>query len=350
MKEIEVKLRAGMDANGFSDKTQNEVVQFISSFALYGFPESHAASFALIAYASAFLKVRYLGAFTAALLNNWPMGFYHPATIVKDAQRHGLRVKPVDATCSQWGCSLELDSETVTLRIGLRYVRGLQQASAEALVQAHKLAPFVSVDDLARRVPQLSKANLAMLARIGALNNLCGKNSLHRRDALWQVECAVRKSGPLLEGIEEFNSESPLARMSTEERLVSDFHGTGLTTGPHPMAYQRENISRMGIHSAIEIKNLPDGKEAAVAGCVITRQRPGTAKGLIFMTLEDETGTARVIVKPDFYEKNRAAVLHEKFIQVFGIVQNRDGVVHIIAKRIGPIAVSSAETLSHDFH
>jgi error-prone DNA polymerase len=350
MKEIEVKLRNGMKINGFPLNIQDEVVQFISSFALYGFPESHAASFALIAYASAFLKVRYLAAFTAALLNNWPMGFYHPATIVKDAQRHGLRVKPVDATLSQWGCSLELDDNTIAVRVGLRYVRGLQQSPAEALVQARALAPFTSVDDLAGRVPHLSKANLAMLARIGALNNLSGRSSLHRRDALWQVERAVRKRGPLLEGTDELDAESPLSRMSVEERLVSDFHGTGLTTGPHPMAYKRENIRRMGIHSAIEMKSLPDGKEAAIAGCVITRQRPGTAKGLIFMTLEDETGTARVIVKPDFYERNRAAVLYEKFVQVSGTIQNRDGVVNLIARRISPIAVSTAETSSHDFH
>lgn len=350
MKEIESKLRAGMTANGFSASTQDEVVQFISSFALYGFPESHAASFALIAYASAFLKVRYLAAFTAALLNNWPMGFYHPATIVKDAQRHGLRIKPVDATRSQWGCSLELDGSDVMLRIGLRYVRGLPQSSAEALVRARDLAAFVSVDDLTRRVPQLSKTNLVMLARIGALNNLSSKSNLHRRDALWQVERAVRKSGPLLEGIGEFDLGSPLCRMSAEERLFSDFHGTGLTTGPHPMAYKRDEIRHMGIHSAIELKNLPDGKEAEVAGCVITRQRPGTAKGLIFMTLEDETGTARVIVKPDFYEKNRRAVLYERFVQISGTIQNRDGVVNLIAKRIGPLAVSAAETPSHDFH
>jgi error-prone DNA polymerase len=350
MREIEVKLRAGMDANGFPLKTQDEVVQFISSFALYGFPESHAASFALIAYASAFLKVRYLAAFTAALLNNWPMGFYHPATIVKDAQRHGLRIKPIDVTCSQWGCSLEPDDNIVTLRIGLRYVRGLQQSSAEALVQTRSLVPFVSVDDVARRVPQLGKANLAMLARIGALNNLAGKNSLHRRDALWQVECAVRKRGPLLEGVTERDAESPLSPMNVEERLVADFHGTGLTTGPHPMAYRREDLRAMGIHSAIEAKNLVDGVQAMIAGCVITRQRPGTAKGLIFMTLEDETGTARVIVKPDFYEKNRMAVLYERFVQVSGTIQNRDGIVNLIAKRIGPLAVSAAETASHNFH
>jgi error-prone DNA polymerase len=350
MREIEVKLRTGMEANGFARKTQDEVVQFISSFALYGFPESHAASFALIAYASAFLKVRYLAAFTAALLNNWPMGFYHPATIVKDAQRHGLRVKPIDATCSQWRCSLELDANAVSLRIGLRYVRGLQQSSGEALVQARAVAPFVSVDDLARRVPQLGKANLAMLARIGALNNLSGKNSLHRRDALWQVERAVRKRGPLLEGVADFDAESPLSPMNVEERLVSDFHGTGLTTGPHPMAYRRDDLRAIGIHSTMEVKHLADGAQAVIAGCVITRQRPGTAKGLIFMTLEDETGTARVIVKPDFYENNRMAVLYERFVQVAGTIQNRDGVVHVIAKRIGPLAVSAAETSSHDFH
>jgi error-prone DNA polymerase len=350
MKEIEGKLRAGMEANGFPSSTQNEVVQFISSFALYGFPESHAASFALIAYASAFLKVRYLAAFTAALLNNWPMGFYHPATIVKDAQRHGLRVKPIDVTCSQWGCSLDREGNTISLRIGLRYVRGLQQSSADALVQAHALAPFVSVDDLAQRVPQLSKANLAMLARIGALNNLSRKNHQHRRDALWQVERAVRKRGPLLEGVAEFDTESPLSRMSVEERLISDFHGTGLTTGPHPMAYRRDDLRRMGIHSAVEVKSLADGVQAVIAGCVITRQRPGTAKGLIFMTLEDESGTARVIVKPDFYEKNRMAVLYERFVQIAGTIQNRDGVVNIIANRIGPLSVSAAETSSHDFY
>jgi error-prone DNA polymerase len=349
MKEIEGKLRAGMTANCFPTETQDEVVQFISSFALYGFPESHAASFALIAYASAFLKVRYLAAFTAALLNNWPMGFYHPATIVKDAQRHGLRVRPIDVTSSNWNCSLEQDAEKIAVRMGLRYVRGLRQNAADILTQERPARSFASIGDLSLRVPQLSKSDLAMLARIGALNNLSDKK-LHRRDALWQVERAVRKRGPLLEGIKEPDSESPLSRMSVDERLVSDFYGTGLTTGPHPMAYRRDDLREMGIRSADDMKNLPDGKYATVAGCVITRQRPGTAKGLIFMTLEDETGTARVIVKPDFYENNRMAVLYERFVQVSGIVQNRDGVVNLIAKQIGSLAISNAETSSHDFH
>jgi error-prone DNA polymerase len=351
MREIEVKLRAGMAANGIPPITQDQIVKFISSFALYGFPESHAASFALIAYASAFLKVRYLAAFTAALLNNWPMGFYHPATIVKDAQRHGLKVRPVDVTRSFWNCSLELESEgRPTLRIGLRYVRGLSQSSSEDLVRQREHASFISVEDLAHRVPSLSRDNLAMLAQIGALNHLSAKTKLHRRDALWQVEKAVRKAGPLLEGIVQMDSVSPLRQMDVEERLVADYHGTGMTTGHHPMAYRREALRARGVKSAIELKGLPHGKEATIAGCVITRQRPGTAKGIIFMTLEDETGTSRVIISPDFYDKNRMAVLKERFVLVSGVVQNQDNIVHLKARSIQRLAISAAAAPSHDFH
>jgi error-prone DNA polymerase len=350
MKEIETKLRDGMTQNGIERATQDSIVKFVTSFALYGFPESHAASFALIAYASAFLKVRYLAAFTAALLNNYPMGFYHPATIVKDAQRHGLRVKPVDIMRSDWNCSLEHDAGKITVRLGLRYVRGISQAAAEALMQERSSHSFASIEDLALRVPQLNKVDLAMLAQIGALNNISGNGALHRRDALWQTEKAIRKVGPLLESLVESDTPSPLIRMDVEERLVADYHGTGLTIGPHPIAYRRAELKRRGIKSAYELKKLPHGKPAVTAGCVITRQRPGTAKGLIFMTLEDETGHARVIIKPNFYEKNRKAVLYERFVQVSGTVQNQDGVVHLVAKTIRPLSVSAAETSSHDFH
>ncbi|MGB9234158.1 MAG: OB-fold nucleic acid binding domain-containing protein, partial [Terriglobales bacterium] len=399
MREIDTKLRAGMTANGIPPQTQDQLAKFISSFALYGFPESHAASFALIAYASAFLKVRYLAAFTAALLNNWPMGFYHPATIVKDTQRHGLPVHPVDVTRSKWNCTIEpqclpersrmirevnqpaesklrrlrgvqaahrnpeqsrgrLDPyprresvhEDLTLRIGLRYVRGLQQAAAETLVRERLRAPFASVEDLAHRVPQLSRDNLAILAAIGALNHLSPTAQLHRRDALWQVEKAVRRTGPLLEGIVELDETSPLRPMNVEERLVADYHGTGLTTGHHPMAYRRDVLRARGVKSAIELRALPHGKEATTAGCVITRQRPGTAKGIIFMTLEDETGTSRVIISPDFYIQNRMVVLNERFVLVSGIVQNQDNIVHLKARSIQPLSISAAPTPSHDFH
>jgi error-prone DNA polymerase len=385
MREIEIKLRAGMTENGIQSKAQDDIVKFISSFALYGFPESHSASFALIAYASAFLKVRYLAAFTAALLNNQPMGFYSPATIVKDAQRHGLKVRPIDITCSEWNCSVEhggraalqgrekvvLDSglqpwcdavmehnpcETAlvptkpVMRLGLRYVRGLQQAAGEALAAERKLRPFTSTEDLARRVPQLSRANLAMLARIGALNRISGETQMHRRDALWQIEKAARPPGPLLRDVVEADAASPLYRMEIEERLVADYHGTGLTIGPHPMAYRRTALQKMGIRSAAELRQLRHGKSAVVAGCVITRQRPGTAKGLIFLTLEDETGNSNIIVMPDVYANDPMVVLHERFVKVKGTVQNQDGIVHLKAQKILPLHVTSAEMQSHDFH
>lgn len=350
MLEIETKLRAGMTQNGIKPKAQDDIVKFICSFALYGFPESHSASFALIAYASAYLKVRYLAAFTCALLNNWPMGFYHPSTLVKDAQRHGLRVKPIDVTRSDWNSTLEELEGKIVLRIGLRYVRGLQQIAGESLVLAREQRPFSSVSDLALRVPELSKANLRMLARIGALNKISQETKLHRRDALWQVERAGHKIGPLLEGILELDGSSPLAQMDIEERLVSDYHATGMTTGPHPMFYRRAQMRVQNIKSAAELRTMKNGQKATVAGAVITRQRPGTAKGLIFLTLEDESAHANVIVMPDIYEHYRQAVLEPTFVRVFGTVQNQDGVVHLRAEQITPLTISDAKVTSHDFH
>jgi error-prone DNA polymerase len=340
MKEIEVKLRAGMTANGIEGKAQDKIVQFITSFALYGFPESHSASFALLAYASAFLKVRYLAAFTAALLNNQPMGFYSAATIVKDAQRHGLLVRPIDVTRSQWNCSLEGPPSSPVLRIGLRYVRGLQRIVADDLVRAREQTSFTSTEDLARRVPSCSRADLMMFARIGALNRISTGVPLHRRDALWQVEKAARRVRPLLEGIVEQDAPSPLLPMNSEERLVSDYYVSGMTTGPHPMAYRRKELQAMNIITALELRRTPNGKKATIAGSVITRQRPGTAKGLIFMTLEDETGHANVIIMPDFYEGNRHTVIGERFVRVHGTVQNHDGIVHLRAEHIAPLGVT----------
>jgi error-prone DNA polymerase len=278
------------------------------------------------------------------------MGFYSPATLVKDAQRHGLKVKPIDVTCSAWDCSLEGERGKPELRIGLRYVRGLQKGAADALVSARTQRPFASTEELARRVPQLSRANLAMLARVGALNRISPDVPLHRRDALWQIEKAARRVGPLLENVTEADEASPLYRMDVEERLVADYHGTGMTVGPHPMAYRRKALRSQGILSAAELRQTPHGKTAVVAGCVITRQRPGTAKGLIFITLEDETGNANIIVMPDLYSSDPMVVLHERFLKVRGMVQNQDGVVHLKAQKILPLRVTAAEMSSHDFH
>jgi error-prone DNA polymerase len=352
MQQIETKLRAGMTQNVIPAETQDKIVKFVSSFAAYGFPESHAASFALLAYASAFLKVRYLAAFTCGLLNCQPMGFYSPATLVKDGQRHGLKVKPVDITCSDWNCTLENVGQEIVLRLGLRYVRSLRQPTAEATMASRRERAFSSIADLTVRVPQLNKADLRMLATVGALNSISTQSGIaaHRRDALWQIQKYGSRVPALLEGSVEQDQPSPLKQMDTEERLIADYHGTGMTVGPHPMAYRRQQLRQMGIVSASELRKLPHNHPAVAAGAVITRQRPGTAKGLIFMTLEDETGHANIIVMPDVYSADPMAVLHERFVQVQGRVQNQDGVVHLKAERVWPLSVSAVVTQSHDFH
>jgi error-prone DNA polymerase len=433
MKDIEARLRAGMTHNGILHEAQEQIILSITSFALYGFPESHAASFALIAYASAYLKCHYLAAFTAALLNNQPMGFYSPATITKDAQRHRLKMLPVDVMRSAWMCTLETvvsdqwpevvgrwplvvgnddiqspaaerrknaahgasrgekeladdpaprGRQNIALRLGLRQVRGLREEAAQALVRERTQAPFASIQDLSRRVPELRKDELTTLAEIGALNSVASteyrvpsktfviptserkrgteesrypvlgtRNSqLHRRDALWQVERAVRGAGPLLENLTEPDSRSPLPAMNHEERLVADFHGTGLTVGPHPMAYRREWLNAMGIRRASDLRDIPSGKRLRIGGCVITRQRPGTAKGFVFLSLEDETGVANAIIAPDLFHRNRLLLASERFLAIEGILQNQDNVISVKAERVLPLFVTKAETVSHDFH
>lgn len=450
MKEIEVKLRRGMTHNGIKPAAQEEIVQSITSFALYGFPESHAASFALIAYASAYLKCHYLAAFTAATLNNQPMGFYQPFTIIKDAQRHGLKVLPVDVTRSNWECTLETASSqwsvvsgqsanrnAVTgtehsqvsttdngqlttdyqLRLGLLCVKGLREETGRAIVRARSEKSFSSFDDLHRRVPELRKDELRKLAAVGALNfinqvgagvlgvdpvslqesslrlsktvSMSGEISrkgakaqsdaksgpinnsdpesdgvnpnvqhpmpqthpprLHRRDALWQVERVSREPGPLYEKLEE-DGGSPLVPMTLTERLNADLRGTGITIGRHPMAHQRAWLDTMKVTRAGELKNLHNGKRVKVAGWVIVRQRPGTAKGFVFLSLEDETGIANIIVTPQLFELNRLALVNYPFLLIDGVLQHQDNVVSVKAKRVEPLEMKIESTGSHDFH
>jgi error-prone DNA polymerase len=354
MKNLEGKLRAGMTSNGIDEATQEHIIQNISSFALYGFPESHAASFALIAYASAYLKVKYLAAFTCALLNNQPMGFYMPAVLVKDAQRHGLRVKPIDVQISDWACTLEREEDGgISLRMGLGYAKGLRRQPAEALVAARRQGGrFRSAEDLALRVPVLQRKELTLLARLGALNQVEGIE--HRRDALWQVERAGKLEGPLLaqrsEWLRDASDASPLEAMTTIERLVADYAGTGLTVGNHPMHYRRSELREEHVLSAMELRRCRDGEFVKTAGCVIARQRPGTAKGFIFLSMEDETGIANVIVTPDLYERERMMVIRSKFLLAEGILQNQDGVIHVKATRLTTLADAAMELRSHDFH
>ena len=457
MREIEVKLRRGLELNGITGKAQDGIVQSIASFALYGFPESHAASFALIAYASAYLKCHYLAAFTAAILNNQPMGFYQPFTIIKDAQRHGLKVKPVDVTRSDWLCTIEEagvgcrvsgvseearvdsydeadpsfsprhptpDTRHLVLRLGLRYVKSLSEQSGRAIVREREKQSFLGIDDLQNRVPELRKDELRKLAAVGALNfiqdaqrdqkanrpegpavsspareggdhgrnnrearsadmasssAICRtfdaqnqnpgdeprpnghdyylsplrgsiENQVHRRDALWQVERVLRSAGPLYEELHEADGNSPLAPMTLPERMDADFRGTGLTIGRHPVAHYREELNKLGALRAIDIRSMQNGRSVRVAGWVIVRQRPGTAKGFVFLTLEDETGVANVIVTPQLFNKNRLVLVDHPFLLIEGTLQNQDNVVSVKARRVRALSFKVAAAPSHDFH
>jgi error-prone DNA polymerase len=369
MADIEVKLRAGMEKNGITGEVQDTIVHSITSFALYGFPESHAASFALLAYASAYLKCHYLAVFTCAMLNNQPMGFYSPAILIKDAQRHGLRVLPVDVLQSEWNCTVEgvgpgfqpaaglppgapRESAAAArkgcptlphLRLGLCYARGLREEAGRAIVRAR---PFSSVDDLALRVPELRKDEINRLAEIGALNSL---DRIHRRDALWQAQRAILPVGPLLDPLEEKGEPSPLARMTTEERLWADYRGTGMTIGRHPMAYRRAEMNALGVTRAIDLASVPDGRLVRIAGSVIVRQRPGTANGFVFLSMEDETGIMNAIITPAIFDRYKFAVLSEPFLIIAGVLQNLDGVISVKAGHVEGLHTGAAAE-SHDFH
>jgi error-prone DNA polymerase len=349
MREVEIKLRRGMDRNGIDSKTQDDIVRSISSFALYGFPESHAASFALIAYASAYLKCHYLAAFTAAILNNQPMGFYHPFTIIKDAQRHGLKMKPIDITRSNWLCTIEEnESGEKCVRLGMCYVKGLREEVGQAIVRERDNDRFADIEDLHNRVPELRKDEMKKLAQVGALNFIHDEQS-HRRDALWQVERATRPAGPLIRGQNEEKSGSPLKRMTVDERLIADFSGTGLTIGRHPISYHRAYLDKLGALPAVDLQHVKNGRPVRVGGVVIVRQRPGTAKGFMFMSLEDETGIANIIVTPTLFDDNRAAI-DCPFILIDGVLQNQDNTISVKARRIQPLNFVTAAAAAHDFH
>jgi error-prone DNA polymerase len=433
MKQIEVQLRDGMARNGITGETAERIINSITSFALYGFPESHAASFALLAYASAYLKVQYPSAFYTALLNNQPMGFYHPASLVKDAQRRGVRFHPIDVQHSDWLCRVEDDG---AIRIGFMYVNGLRKevgqtmaafdrtkavappvlcakcgcddesmieivgdgirdqgsgirttnlnpagsripdpasrmrtyycniCSNEWTVPLRPVGRFSSIEDVVRRAG-LRRDELTTLADIGALNAFTNE----RRSALWQVEKAIRPSGALYgdpgSAIRDpdnepesgripdpgcrFPESSPLRPMDSNERLHADYAGMGLTIGPHPMALRRDELALRGVLRASDLPQTRDGRRVRVAGMVITRQRPGTAKGFVFLTLEDETGISNIIVRPDLFDRDRLTVIRQPFLMVEGVLQNQQGVLSIKAERLQAIE-GAASVDAHDFY
>ena len=401
MNKVCTKLRAAMERKGIASDKIDKIIQSISSFALYGFPESHAISFAILAYGSAYLKVHRAPEFYTSLLNNQPMGFYTPATIVKDAQRHGLKIKPVCVSQSDWRCTVVDDDQPSpqssgrdrdqggasrggceapvrvgeAVRLGFCVVNGLRQEHVEELVSQRQARQFDSLDGFKRRVP-LSKDELRILAELGALNCFAE----HRRAAMWNVEetfhddllthngrppdpaaagegshprsfdhtadqecattlCALPRSA---------RDDSPLPRMTLPERVKADYETMNLTTGPHPMKLLRESLPN--IWRAIDLVHARHGSIIQIAGNVICRQRPGTAKGFVFISLEDETGVSNAIVEPDLFEHFRLVITEEAFLLIEGDVQNSDNVVLIKAREIRPLLHKQlVGTESHDF-
>lgn len=339
MAVIEKRLRDGMTNRGITGEAQEQIVKSITSFALYGFPESHAASFALIAYASCYLKAHHPAAFLKGLLNAWPMGFYHPATLVKDSQRHGVTVLPIDVSHSGWMCRIEKGA----VRLGMRFLKGLRQAAGERIAREASFRPFGSTQELARRC-ELHEDELSALAFSGALGSL----GLTRRESLWQVAAVSRHQGPLFDSSDEEMAPSPLPEMSSFEETVADYTSSEITAGPHLIAYYRRQFREKSIFSAEELTRLPDGMRVRTGGAVVVRQRPGTAKGFVFLSLEDETGMAQAIVKPDIFRENRALIVGSPGLIVEGRLQKTDGTLSVRAEKFWRLP-DLPQIPSHDF-
>ena len=333
------KLRAGMAANGTEPEVIEQVAKAVQSFAVYGFPESHAISFALLAYASCWLKVHRAAEFYCGLLNNQPMGFYAPATLVQDARRHGVRVRPVCVQSSGWRCGVEEDG---SVRMGYCLLRGMTREEGERLERERGRGEFGSLADFQVR-SGLGRGRLRSLAAAGALAGL----SRHRREAQWRVE--VPRDPDDLFAWAETRDEGPLEAMTPGERLGADYETTGLTLGPHPMKLLRPGLAGVTVASALA--GVPAHQRVRAAGMVICRQRPGTAKGIVFISLEDETGTVNAVVYPDVYEKNRLVIAEERFLEIEGAVQTADGVTHLRAWKVRALRAPLPGVLpeSHDF-
>jgi error-prone DNA polymerase len=339
MKKVVEKLRTNMTRKGVMPEVQERIINSLSSFALYGFPESHAISFALLAYGSCYLKVHRAPEFYCALLNNQPMGFYSPASLMRDGKLRGVKFRPVCVIRSGALCRIEEDG---SIRLGLNYVRGLHRDKAASLLEERNRQPFVSLDDLLVRV-SLNKSERRVLAKIGAMNCL----SNHRRTALWKVE-AVFDRDDLFSG-DAFATSVPLSPMNGVERLQADYDGTRVTTGPHPMSFLRPQLSH--VTRAVDLAKEKHGNKVFIAGVVICRQRPGTAKGHVFVSLEDETGISNAIVRSELFEKLRLTITHEPFLEIEGRLQHLEGVVSVLAQEArGLNAPALIQGQSYDFH
>jgi error-prone DNA polymerase len=348
------KLIGGMRARNYTEEFAQRLYQQMLGFGEYGFPESHSASFALLAYDSAWLKCHEQAAFTAALLNSQPMGFYAPAQLVRDARTHGVEVRSVDVCVSVWDCTLERreeDGEPV-LRLGLRLVKSLSNAGADRLIEARGQQPFDSVQDLAARAA-LDRGDLEALAAAGAFTSLSGNRHL----AFWEVAGTERplplEAAQVDAPQQSAHEPTPLLRTPTEgERIVADYASVGLTLGRHPLALLRDSLQSKHLFTARDLDGIAHGKPVRTAGIVLMRQRPGTASGVTFLTLEDETGQVNIIVWERIGEEYRRALVESRLLEVHGELQRQEGVMHVVARRLidrSPL-LGQLITRSRDFH
>jgi error-prone DNA polymerase len=347
---FEERLIRGMRERGYPDDFARRIFQQILGFGEYGFPESHAASFALLVYVSAWLKKHEPAAFAAALINSQPMGFYAPSQIVQDAQRHGVTVRPVDVHASDWDCTLERveGSDEPALRLGLRVVKGLSQAAGERLAASRVQCGgrFGSVQHLAERA-RLDRREMGCLAAAGAFAGLGG----HRHRAAWQV-AGLEPTTPLLPEV-RIAEGIPLLRAPREgEDIVADYSHTGLTLRRHPIALLRERLAGRGMLDSRALRASRDGTRVRTAGLVITRQRPGSAEGVVFVTLEDEFGSINVIVWRDLGERQRQALVGSRLMGVTGKLQLEGEVMHVVAHRLIDLTplLGGLRAESRDFH
>jgi len=374
MEKIEANLRGGMSLKNIPQETQDTIVRCVKAFANYGFPESHAFSFALLAYASAYFIVHFRACFMAAMFNNYPLGFYSAATLVKDAQRHGLHFLPLDINLSQYVFTVEESTLSepslvsgglaarrpcFAVRVGLKYVRGLRKEVAEKIVAERKNGPYTSVADLIDRVPEINKREIRALSIAGALNF---DNTIHRRQALWESELAIQPKGELFErsvssphvskgstqptDIFGESQTSFLTRMEGLQLVDADLRKTGISIGKHPMSFMREDLNKKGVLSSVQLRGLTPGDVVSAAGAVIVRQRPMTAKNVVFITLEDETGHSNFVVMPDVFERFRDVITQNSFLIIRGIFEERGMLKALYFK---PLTDISTEVVSHNF-
>ncbi|HEY9677348.1 MAG TPA: error-prone DNA polymerase [Drouetiella sp.] len=346
-----VDLAAGMRLNDFTEEAIQTITHQLRAFANYGFPESHAASFSLLVYASAFLKLYYAPEFYCAILNAQPMGFYSPATLIRDAMRRKVEVRPPDLAYSLWDCTLEHNvDDSLSLRVGLRFVQGLGERSKNALLRAWEFGgKFKSLDDVLKR-SGLSNAELKILARAGAFETLYPG----RRKALWETLAKLNKKRetPLLDLLQPQTRNEEVVEMTHLQEIVADYNTMGLSTGEHPMYFYRDWATRRGIKACEELKSEMHESKLTVAGSVICRQRPETAKGFVFLTLEDETGMANVIIKPKIFDAFRRIILKSNYLAVTGKLQSEQGVINIIAEAVEPLPAlpGNPNIPARDFH